>query len=93
MIDNSISDSISELLQDQLVIDEKGKWCLEVEHYSGHYSDWKPIQYLDDDDIESLEEHVWDDFTYEYGDDFEWDDFDELFQDAFYKLVDENIGR
>ena len=70
---------------------------METTHYSGHYSDWKPIQYLDEDEISTLGEEVLEDFEQE--NDFEegefediWEDLYDMFEDAFYSLVDENLG-
>jgi hypothetical protein len=94
MIDNSFYDSVLEYLKDYLVVDEDGKWCVEKMHYSGHYSDWKPIQYLDDAEIEQLEESIWEDFELEERfDDYDWEDFYETFDEAFYQLVEQNLGK
>ena len=92
MIDTDIYDTITELLKDTLVTDENGAWCFEKTHYSGHYSDWLPIQYLDEDDFGLLEDMIWDDFNYD-NPEFDWEDFHGIFEDIFYKLVDENISK
>ena len=93
MIDNAFYNDILDDLKGCLVQDEKQQWCLEITHYSGHYADWKPIQYLDDDEIADLEDSVFDDFEFEHDEDeYDWEDFHEAFETLFYSLVDENLG-
>lgn len=69
------------------------KWCYQLADSSGRdfYRDI-PIEYLEDDRIDTLEDEVFSDFEYEYGD-ADWEEFHDVFEEVFYKLVDENIGR
>ena len=65
------------------------KWCLFVGDYSGRGGRSIPIQYLEDDRIDGLEEEVFGDYEYEC-EDCDWEEFHEIFQDVFYDLVEEN---
>jgi hypothetical protein len=69
------------------------QWCYPEGDSSGRdFYKEIPIQYLSDDSIESIAEEVFDDFEYEY-DDADWEDFHEIFEEVFYDLVDENLGK
>ena len=73
------------------------KWCYQLEDYSGRdFYKNIPIEYLEDDRIESLEEEIFSDYEYEYDkqdDEDDWEEFHEVFEEVFYDLVDENVGR
>ena len=69
------------------------QWCYPEGDSSGRdFYKEIPIQYLSNDSIESIAEEVFDDFEYEY-DDADWEDFHEIFEEVFYDLVDENLGK
>ena len=72
------------------------QWCYPESDYSGRdFYKNIPIQHLSDDLMDTLLEEVWSDFDYEFepDDDFmDWDTFEDLFNQVFDQLVDENLG-
>lgn len=81
-------------LESRLVRDGD-QWCFASGDSSGRdFYKYIPIQYLEDDRIDSLAEEVWDDFDFEgYADDFDYDTFFDIFDEAFDTLVDQNLNQ
>jgi len=77
-------------------VDVRGveQWCYPRGDYSGRdFYDYIPIQYLTDDEIESIKLSASDDYDMLYdSDDYDWDTFEMLFDEAFGQLVDENLA-
>lgn len=106
MIDTQeLYDWILDNLQSKLELEEVGrrnpveKWCYRLGDYSGRdFYRYIPIENLEDDRIEELSDSVWDDLVYEgnltddeLADIF--DEFNDLFNQAFDALVDENLSK
>lgn len=104
MNNQELYDWILENLQSKLELEEVGrrnpveKWCYPLGDYSGRdFYRYIPIENLEDDRIEELNDSVWDDLIFENDlTDDEQDDildeFNDLFNQAFYALVDENLS-
>lgn len=70
------------------------EWCLYISDYSGRdFGDSIPLQYVTEDRIEALRDEVWDDAEYECDCELDLDEFDDVFEEVFYNLVDENLGK
>lgn len=69
------------------------KWCYPVGDSSGRdFYKYIPLEHLEDDRIDSLAEEIFSDYEYEY-DDADWEEFYDVFEEVFYDLVDENLGK
>ena len=75
--------------------DQGIKWCLPIGDYSGRdFYRNIPIEYITDEQIENLCFEVFNDAEVDFGEDeIDYDFFEEVFENVFYNLVDENTSK
>lgn len=82
MDEQTIKDCIRDTLEWRLskeTIKGEEVWC-----YVREYSDYIPINYMTEDEIDMLRTDCWDDAEDELGELDNWDLFSDLFDEVFY---------